>query len=149
MFAKLFTVVLAATAASAATIPRQTSEPPVLAEWSVANFNHGCSPGGCIATYNLTAPAGYVSGAPGFSVFCTPVYLRDAWQECEPVVTDAPEGSRVEVIWEAGEERELIYVKAAHIWYQGLTRYNATADTAVEPTTTTFRLPVHSLTAVL
>ena len=151
MFTNLFALVLAATAASTASIPRRASEPPSLADWSVTNFNHGCSPGGCIAAYNLSAPADYVAGAPGFAVFCTPVYIQNGWKECEPAsaVADGPAGSRVEAIWEMGEDQALIYVKAAHIWYEGETRYNATADTAIEPATTAFVLPVHSLSAVL
>lgn len=148
MFPNVFTLALAlaAAAASAASIPRRasSSEPPLsLADWSVTNFDHGCSPGGCVATYNLSAPAGYVGGAPGFAVSCAPVYIQGGWRACEPA------SSGVEAVWETGADQALIYVKAAHVWYQGETRYNATADTAVEPAATAFVLPVHSLSAVL
>ncbi|KAJ3938496.1 uncharacterized protein N0V96_011223 [Colletotrichum fioriniae] len=104
--------------------------------WSAQNYIWGCSPGGCSARFNISAPSGYSSGAPGFNVVCSPIYIQQGWVPClNPDNSPLGEGSQVFTIWTAGADRERMYLGVEHIYKRqedGLT-WNATAGTDILP----------------
>lgn len=132
-------------AANSAVAARQ-EEP--LAYWPASNFQEGCSPGGCIAGFNLTALAGYVSGAPAFNVFCHPIYIQQGWIDCDPVGEQAA-GSSVQSMWTDASERELIKLSVAHLWREGEASYNASGSVEIEATETSFEVPVLGVVGIL
>ncbi|KAI1406087.1 hypothetical protein F4819DRAFT_285606 [Hypoxylon fuscum] len=147
MFASFITVV-SALAASVAALPTAVQSREVYATWKATNFQEGCSPGGCIASFNITAPAGYVKDAPAFNVACHPIYIQQGWLECD-TIGEAAAGSSVESMWTGAEERENIKISVSHIWSQGEARYNASGNVEFPATTTSFEVPVTLITAVL
>ncbi|KAK1716023.1 hypothetical protein CaCOL14_003452 [Colletotrichum acutatum] len=104
--------------------------------WSAQNYIWGCSPGGCSARFNVSAPTGYSSGAPGFNVVCSPIYIQQGWVPClNPDNSPLSEDSQVFTIWTAGADRERMYLGVEHIYKRqedGLT-WNATAGTDILP----------------
>ncbi|KAI0138588.1 hypothetical protein F4776DRAFT_662959 [Hypoxylon sp. NC0597] len=147
MFASVFTLV-AALAASAVAAPAAVEARETYATWPATNWQEGCSPGGCRGTYDISAPAGYVSNAPAFNVHCHSTYIQEGWTKCDAVGEQA-EGSYVESMWTDASERELIKISVSHIWYQGEARYNASGSVEFQSGVTTFDVPVTQLTAVL
>ncbi|KAI1376856.1 hypothetical protein F4677DRAFT_418260 [Hypoxylon crocopeplum] len=147
MFASVVTVV-AALAASAAALPGAVNARETYATWTATNFEEGCSPGGCIASFNISAPAGYVEGAPAFNVACHPIYIQRGWVECD-AISELAAGSSVASLWNDASERELIKISVSHAWLQGEARYNASGSDEFAAGTTTFQVPVTSITAVL
>ncbi|KAI1384773.1 uncharacterized protein F4822DRAFT_373041 [Hypoxylon trugodes] len=141
MLASVITVV-AALAASATALPKQ-----VYASWPATNFDEGCSPGGCIASFNISAPADYVKGAPAFNVSCHPIYIQQGWVECD-VVGENQNGAFVRSMWSEATVREQIKISVSHVWNQGETRFNASGSIEIPSTSTSFGVPVTSLTAV-
>ncbi|KAI0150593.1 hypothetical protein GGR57DRAFT_472023 [Xylariaceae sp. FL1272] len=113
--------------ASAASIaPRQAAVIDVYFDGS--NFQEGCSPGGCIATFNLSTTADEASGMPAFNVFCHPVYIQQGFIDCDPV-TPYVEGQRVAAWWPDASVRENIKLVFEHIYPgQGNFQYNATGS---------------------
>ncbi|KAK7956698.1 uncharacterized protein PG986_005920 [Apiospora aurea] len=92
------------------------------AEWPAAHFAESCSPGGCFASFNISAPAGYVAGAPAFDVICHPVYARQDWRDCDNSggVEEAATGSsRVQSMKTDASRRGLVRISVAHIWAMG------------------------------
>ncbi|KAI1500733.1 hypothetical protein F5X99DRAFT_229904 [Biscogniauxia marginata] len=132
--------------ASAAVTAAPTAE--VYATWPATNFREGCSPGGCISSFNISAPAGYVKGMPAFNVACHPIYIQSGWLECDPVGEQAA-GSVVEALWTNTSQRELINISVAHIFIEGEKRTNASGFAEFTSGTTEFSLPVTSIIAVL
>ncbi|KAK1992753.1 hypothetical protein LX36DRAFT_684720 [Colletotrichum falcatum] len=105
--------------------------------WAAENYIWGCSPGGCSARFNISAPEGYAPGAPGFDVVCSPIYIQQGWLPCRnPDNSPVPDDSRVFSIWTAGADRERQYLGVSHI-YKSLTAdglsWNATAGTDFLP----------------
>ncbi|KAK2018416.1 hypothetical protein LZ32DRAFT_371703 [Colletotrichum eremochloae] len=104
--------------------------------WTAENYIWGCSPGGCSARFNISAPEGYTSGAPGFNVVCSPIYIQQGWVPCRnPDNSPIPEDSQVFSIWTAGADRERQYLGISHIYKRledGL-KWNATAGTDFVP----------------
>ncbi|KAI2623952.1 hypothetical protein GGS26DRAFT_215333 [Hypomontagnella submonticulosa] len=147
MLASVITVV-SALAASAAALPGAISARETYANWPATNFQEGCSPGGCIASFNISAPADYVKGAPAFNVACHPIYIQQGWIECD-AVSELADRSYVQSMWTDGSDRPLIKISVSHVWYQGEVRYNASGAVEFPATTTAFQVPVTSITAVL
>ncbi|KAI4859307.1 hypothetical protein F4820DRAFT_174281 [Hypoxylon rubiginosum] len=143
-----FITVVSALAASAAALPGAVGGRDVYAKWPAFNFQEGCSPGGCIASFNISAPAGYVAGAPAFNVACHPIYIQQGWLVCD-TISEATAGSSVESMWTGAEDRDNIKISVSHLWYQGETRYNASGNIEFAPGTTAFDIPVTLLSAVL
>ncbi|KAK1504370.1 uncharacterized protein CCOS01_16822 [Colletotrichum costaricense] len=104
--------------------------------WAAQNYIWGCSPGGCSARFNVSAPAGYSAGAPGFNVVCSPIYIQQGWVPClNPDNSPLGGDSQVFTIWTAGADRERMYLGVEHIYKRqedGLT-WNATAGTDILP----------------
>ncbi|CAJ2509745.1 Uu.00g056450.m01.CDS01 [Anthostomella pinea] len=142
-----FIAVLTALTATIAAFPHTTRN---AALGSATNFIEGCSPGGCIASFNITAPAGYVAGAPAYNVVCHPIYIQQGWLTCDAVGEQAA-GSTVQSMWTGASERELIKISVAHLFVDGETgaAKNASGFAEIEAGTTAFDVPVTSLTAVL
>ncbi|OHE99781.1 hypothetical protein CORC01_04917 [Colletotrichum orchidophilum] len=132
--------------ASAATTPPTTTGN---ASWSAQNYIWGCSPGGCSARFNISAPAGYSPGAPGFNVVCSPIYIQQGWLPClNPDNSPLGEDSQVFSIWTAGPDRERMYLGVEHLYKRqedGLS-WNATAGTNILPVQNmSFTFPVNTI----
>ncbi|OTA60733.1 hypothetical protein K449DRAFT_435132 [Hypoxylon sp. EC38] len=147
MLASVFTFV-AALAASATAAPAAVEARETYATWPATNWQEGCSPGGCRGTYDISAPAGYVDGAPAFNVHCHSTYIQEGWTQCDPVEPQT-DNSYVASMWTGASEREFIKISVAHIWYQGEARYNASGSVEFKSGVTTFDVPVTQITAVL
>ncbi|KAI0010217.1 hypothetical protein F4779DRAFT_578577 [Xylariaceae sp. FL0662B] len=146
-----FVTVFSALAATAAALPHAGSieaRNKTLAVWPVTEFSEGCSPGGCISSFDIKAPAGYVAGAPAFNVQCHPIYIQKGWVECD-AVGEQPANSYVESMWSEASERELIKISVAHIWTEGEARYNASGFVETKSGVASFELPVTQITGVL
>ncbi|EFQ32723.1 hypothetical protein CGRA01v4_09340 [Colletotrichum graminicola] len=120
--------------------------------WTAENYIWGCSPGGCSARFNISAPEGYTSGAPGFNVVCSPIYIQQGWVPCRnPDNSPISEDSQVFSIWTAGADRDRQYLGVSHI-YKNLDdslTWNATAGTDFLPVTNmSIIFPVNTITAV-
>ncbi|TDZ38602.1 hypothetical protein C8035_v005792 [Colletotrichum spinosum] len=104
---------------SAAAIHRRFDfQPNENAYWLAHDYKWGCSPGGCSANFNLVGKEGYASGAPGFDVVCSPIYVQRSWVEC--LTQDGrplSETSKVYAVWQEGPDNELHYLNAAHVFY--------------------------------
>lgn len=66
---------------------RQTNGPGDLSnfefpEWTVTNFDGGCSPGGCLTFFEMSSPATHTG--PGISARCEVRGDRPGWQACTP-----------------------------------------------------------------
>ncbi|KAI1413662.1 hypothetical protein F5Y13DRAFT_189097 [Hypoxylon sp. FL1857] len=147
MLASVFTFV-AALAATAAATPAAVEARETYATWPAINWHEGCSPGGCRGQFNISAPAGYVQGAPAFNVHCYTTYIQQGWTQCV-AIGDQAAGSYVESVWPMASQRELINIGVSHIWTEGEARYNASGSVEFESTATTFDVPVTLLSAVL
>ncbi|KAI0835686.1 hypothetical protein F5Y06DRAFT_124343 [Hypoxylon sp. FL0890] len=147
MFASVFTFV-AALAASAAASPVAVEARETFATWPATNWVEGCSPGGCRGNFNISAPAGYVKGAPAFNVHCHSTYIQGGWTECD-AIGDQAAGSYVESLWPEASKRELIKISVSHMWTQGEATYNASGSVEFESGVSTFEVPVTLLSAVL
>ncbi|TPX17807.1 uncharacterized protein E0L32_002908 [Thyridium curvatum] len=146
----LTALVASAAAAPSSNDARQAQ--PIGVNWPVVGFTEGCSPGGCIANYQVSAPAGYLKGAPGFNVTCSPIYIQKGWVDCVPNgdgSASAADGSLVQAVWYGAENRDDILVTVAHIWTQGIQRTNATAWKAIQPPQSDFDVPVMQISAVV
>ncbi|KAI2613232.1 hypothetical protein GGR54DRAFT_329631 [Hypoxylon sp. NC1633] len=139
--------VISAFAASAAALPGAVGVRDAPATWTATGFEEGCSPGGCIASFNISAPAGYITGAPAFNVECHPIYIQQGWITCDANDAEAT-GSSVSSMWTDASERELIKISVSHIWTSGEVRYNASGFDEFAAGTQTFQVPVSSITAV-
>ncbi|KAK8105807.1 uncharacterized protein PG998_003720 [Apiospora kogelbergensis] len=153
MFTSIATIIstIAVTAAAlpSSAITAQESRP--FAEWPATNFIEGCSPGGCVAAFNISAPAGYITAAPAFNVACHPIYIQQGWLNCDVVGEPGPNPtSHVQSMWTEASQRELIKISVAHVWTDGRgQRTNATGSVEVVPGTVGFDVPVTLITAVL
>ncbi|OBR08502.1 hypothetical protein CH63R_07267 [Colletotrichum higginsianum IMI 349063] len=127
-------------AAAAVSERRQLDNGPRAPEvvWAAENYIWGCSPGGCSSRFNISAPDGYIPGAPGFNVVCSPIYIQQGRVPCRnPDNSPLPpsNGSQVFSIWTAGADRERQYLGVSHIYKRledGRT-WNATAGTDFLP----------------
>ncbi|KAK1985436.1 hypothetical protein LZ30DRAFT_584161 [Colletotrichum cereale] len=120
--------------------------------WAAENYIWGCSPGGCSSRFNISAPEGYTSGAPGFNVVCNPIYIQQGWVPCRnPDNSPVSQDSQVFSIWTAGADRERQYLGVSHIYKRredGLT-WNSTAGTDFLPVMNmSIIFPVNTITAV-
>ncbi|KFY44055.1 hypothetical protein V494_01661 [Pseudogymnoascus sp. VKM F-4513 (FW-928)] len=125
----------AATCTSAFAIPQHQSRAtcPDIPTFQATNYEYGCSPGGCSSNFNVTAAAGYRTGAPGFNVVCSPIFIQQLWVPCRNTDgSELPADSRVESIWTDGPDRERQFLGVAHIYQRddGKT-VNATARTDI------------------
>ncbi|KAI1803504.1 hypothetical protein F4811DRAFT_553735 [Daldinia bambusicola] len=136
-------------AASVAAAPNVAAR-EVYATWPANNFEMKCfHPGGCTASFDINAPAGYTKDAPAFNVICHPLSAKqDGKPNCEPV-RDMPEGSYVDSIWEEASTFDGVKVTVFHVWNEGETRYNASGSAEFPSDTKGFMVQVTSLTAVL
>ncbi|KAI1264557.1 hypothetical protein F5Y18DRAFT_427686 [Xylariaceae sp. FL1019] len=128
MYASLITATtgLLSLASAASIAPRQAAVVDVY--FNGSNFQEGCSPGGCLATFNLTAAADEASGMPAFDVFCHPVYIQQGFIDCD-AVTPYAAGQRVAAWWPDASVRENIKLVFEHIYPgQGDFQYNATGS---------------------
>ncbi|GKT42577.1 uncharacterized protein ColSpa_02758 [Colletotrichum spaethianum] len=118
--------------------------------WEAKNYIWGCSPGGCSSRFNISSSGGYISGAPGFNVVCSPIYIQQGWVPCRnPDNSPLPEDSQVFSIWTAGADRERQYLGVSHIYKRpedSLT-WNATARTDFLPVQNmSIAFPVNTVT---
>ncbi|KAH9887423.1 hypothetical protein F4778DRAFT_426075 [Xylariomycetidae sp. FL2044] len=137
-------------AAGVTALPRSVqASRQTLASWPATNFVEGCSPGGCIASFNISAPAGYVEGAPAFDVTCHPIYIQQGWLDCD-VVSGGDGDSVVQSMWTGASEFELIKISVAHLFSSSSsgTRYNASGSVEFPGGTTSFDVPVTNFSAV-
>ena len=153
MLTSVFTV-LSAIVATTAALPNPVitaRDPQPYAEWLATNFVEGCSPGGCIASFNISAPAGYLPKAPAFNVSCHPIYIQQGWLTCDTVGEAGPNPtSYVQSMWTDASQRELIKISVAHIWTDERgQRTNASGSVEIVPGTIGFDVPVTLISAVL
>ncbi|KAI1474309.1 hypothetical protein F4774DRAFT_430004 [Daldinia eschscholtzii] len=141
--------IVSALAASVAAVPDIAAR-EVYATWPADNFELKCfHPGGCTATFNINAPAGYVGNAPAFSAVCHPLSAeQNGTPNCE-AVTDVASGSYLESLWEEASADDRVKLTVFHVWNEGETRYNASGSVEFPASSTSFEVPVTSLTAVL
>ncbi|KAI5926531.1 hypothetical protein F4810DRAFT_707619 [Camillea tinctor] len=142
------TSIIAAIAAFVASATVAAAPSNVYASWPATDFGEGCSPGGCIASFNISAWDGYVQGMPAFDVVCHPVYIQSGWRECEPVGEQAA-GSVVEAIWTEASQREYIRISVAHILTEGEKSTNASGWVEFASGTTDFEILVTSVFTLL
>ncbi|GJC82660.1 hypothetical protein ColLi_05498 [Colletotrichum liriopes] len=120
--------------------------------WGAENYIWGCSPGGCSSRFNISAAEGYSSGAPGFNVVCSPIYIQQGWVPCRnPDNSPLPADSQVFSIWTAGADRERQYLGVSHIYkrHEDSLTWNATARTDFLPVQNmSITFPVNTLTIV-
>ncbi|RYO95143.1 hypothetical protein DL764_007745 [Monosporascus ibericus] len=134
---KSITVAVSALAASAAALPRTNTagikfrQQEPLGYWPATHFREACSPGGCISSFELTAPEGYHGNAPGFNVHCHPKV-----------------GSRVQAIWTEASEREHLNISVSHTWTEPTTAYNASGAIEVGPGVSSFEVPILRITGI-
>ncbi|KAJ0159316.1 hypothetical protein CTA2_9935 [Colletotrichum tanaceti] len=130
--------------------------PPVEIVWPVENYVWGCSPGGCSARFNISAPDGYLPGAPGFDAVCSPIYIQQGWVPCRNPDNTPPSSngsSRVFSIWTAGPDRDRQYLGVSHVYTRledGRT-WNATAGTdflPVQNMSIAFPVTTHAIVGV-
>lgn len=95
--------IITATAALAASAMAVPVEPRASATWQATNVKSQVAHITVGATFDLNVPAGYVSGAPAFSVTCAISILDDAGRI--PCTFKGPQaaGSKVEADWYASE----------------------------------------------
>lgn len=62
--------------------------------FQVHRFGVGCSPGGCITRVIVSAPAGYLLGAPAFNATCQATGATLDWVQCDQAGAEG-EGSTV------------------------------------------------------
>ncbi|KAK8128148.1 hypothetical protein PG984_009256 [Apiospora sp. TS-2023a] len=158
MLASITALISAAALAAAApgssppSLATRQQEAP-LAKWPAINFSAGCAPhaGGCIALFNISAPAGYIARAPAFAVTCHPlVPQKGFWLNCDDHTDPANPSSHVETTWGDGSQGDLIKVSVAHIWTEASgQRNNASGSAEIDGGMATFEVPVTMLTAVL
>ncbi|KAK7927666.1 hypothetical protein PG985_004664 [Apiospora marii] len=156
----MFTSIIAVLSAAALAAAAPSSSPALaarqeapFAKWPAINFSGGCAPnaGGCIALFNISAPAGYVARAPAFAATCHPlVNQKGVWLDCDDHMEPASPRSHVETTWADGSRAGLIQVSVAHIWTEASgQRNNASGSAEINGGMATFEVPVTMLTAVL
>ncbi|KAI1323168.1 hypothetical protein F5Y16DRAFT_351602 [Xylariaceae sp. FL0255] len=93
------------------------------------NFEEGCSPGGCEASFNLTANADSATGMPGFDVVCHPIYIQQGFVTCD-AVTPLKDKEIVASWWTEASVEENIKLVFEHIWLapDGNNKYNASGS---------------------
>lgn len=75
-----------------ATLPHRRQQPDdpsgldhfVFPQWEIKDFDAGCSPGGCIMTFNFTSSE-TASGPPPLDASCDIDSARPDWQSCTPL----------------------------------------------------------------
>ncbi|KAI1324706.1 hypothetical protein F5Y16DRAFT_380133 [Xylariaceae sp. FL0255] len=105
-----------------------------------SQWDEGCSPGGCVATFNLTASPDESFGMPGFNVSCAPIGGRD-FANCKAVSPlEAGESVASRYIFLSDDEEETVKLYLEHIWLapNGYYSYNASGSIA---------LPAHGTTS--
>lgn len=70
---------------------RQASDPGnldnfIYPEWAITNFDGGCSPGGCILTFNMSSPA--TASEPAITASCNVDGDELDWQQCASTPSD-------------------------------------------------------------
>ncbi|RYP25046.1 hypothetical protein DL767_008515 [Monosporascus sp. MG133] len=151
---KSITVAVSALAASAAALPRTNTadlkfrQQEPLGYWPATDFREACSPGGCISSFELTAPEGYYGNAPGFNVHCHPIFIQQQWTDCDPV-GEQKVGSRVQAMWTEASEREHLKISVSHAWTEEpTTAYNASGAIEVGPGVSSFEVPILLITGI-
>lgn len=149
MYKSIIVSALAATAAALPHAARQAEEP--LAFWPATDFVATCvEQDQCQASFGLSAPAGYVDGAPAFEVVCNPGLNQGAWVACEDVSAEgAAEGSSVHAQWSGADAQSSTNLALSHLYRQGEASYNASGLAATEVGATAFDIPVLTVTGVL
>ena len=85
MLSKFTALILLATSASAATLPRSADW-----TWDVTDFSSVCSASACRYSFNVSAPAG-PSGQPALDAeFCSGTSLQGGYKSCSVVGIDVP-----------------------------------------------------------
>jgi hypothetical protein len=119
--------------------------PATAAIFHITDYLVGCSPGGCVNSYNVTTPQGYVAGAPAFNVSCVAILGRYDWHECTP---NSPSqlNSTVASNYDAGSAYELTRLWVSHQFRDGSKMWNVTAyaEVARFQENRTYDLPVVS-----
>ncbi|KAI0181138.1 hypothetical protein GGR52DRAFT_20628 [Hypoxylon sp. FL1284] len=136
-----FITVTAGLAASVAAWPAALGGREVLGNWHMLNFQEACSPGGCVATFNISAPTGYVEGAPAFNVSCHPIYIQRGWMDCDNLAS-AANGSMVQSMWTGATDRDDIKISVSHLWLEGSAMWNTSGNIEFAPGITSFNIPV-------
>ncbi|KAI1342928.1 hypothetical protein F5Y15DRAFT_412600 [Xylariaceae sp. FL0016] len=115
MYATLFTTITALAASALATpvAPRQVAV--IDTYFNGNNFQEGCSPGGCEASFNLSSAADEASGMPAFNVVCHPIYGQKNYVNCIPNVP-LQDGETVAAWWYDAADRDDIGLQVSHIW---------------------------------
>ncbi|RYO77966.1 hypothetical protein DL766_007208 [Monosporascus sp. MC13-8B] len=150
---KSIIIAVSALAASAAALPRTNTadlkfrQQEPLGYWPATDFREACTPGGCMSSFELTAPEGYYGNAPGFNVHCHSVSIPQPWTDCDPV-GEQKVGSTVQAMWTEVSEREhKIFV--SHTWTEEPTAaYNASGAIEVGPGASSFEVPILSITGI-
>lgn len=126
--------------------------------WTITNFDGGCSPGGCIVTFNISSPA-TASGPPAVGAGCKVNGDRQEWQACAPLpdtsssddipFTITSDGDRVtnSTVWAMPEPAVDAFVVSLQHRYAStglnVTRlYNVTGNVTVD--FETVRMPVNT-----
>jgi hypothetical protein len=145
--------VVTATVTSAITIqePVQATIPALSPRGSSLIFTAtdrriGCSPGGCLSSYNISATENYIPNVPGFSFRCFAVNGRQSFEECTaltPVELGASLWNKV-----VGITMQTDLITVYHTFVRGGLRWNVTASGEVDHNASTFTVPVIDLSVL-
>ncbi|KAI3324432.1 hypothetical protein HD806DRAFT_68631 [Xylariaceae sp. AK1471] len=97
MHASFFPIAIAALAASAAAVPLDTR---AYATWSATDVQTQVAHITIGVHFRITAPAGYIAGAPAFDVNCTPSYIAQFGSKTCTFNGPQAAGSKVEATFD-------------------------------------------------
>ncbi|KAG2413285.1 hypothetical protein HFD88_002474 [Aspergillus terreus] len=131
----LLAVALSTLAAAVPVTPGARADSPSLT-WHVSNFDTGCSPGGCVYTFNIFGVAS--QNTPGFNTHCngtTTTSDGDDYALCDDKHVKAQVVAKPYPVWN---------VKAQHSWFtnQGEAEFFALGQTNVTSSIKNFTIPV-------
>ncbi|GES57049.1 dual specificity phosphatase catalytic domain protein [Aspergillus terreus] len=135
----LLAVALSTLAAAVPVTPGARADSPSLT-WHVSNFDTGCSPGGCVYTFNISGVAS--QNTPGFNTHCngtTTTSDGDEYTLCDDKHVKAQVVTKPYPVWN---------VKAQHSWFtnQGQAEFFALGQTNVTSSIKNFTIPVTEVT---
>ncbi|KAL5363498.1 hypothetical protein BJX96DRAFT_167529 [Aspergillus floccosus] len=141
-FTSLLAVALSTLAAAVPVTPGARADSPSLT-WHVSNFDTGCSPGGCVYTFNIFGVAS--ENTPGFNTHCngtTTTSDGDEYTLCDDKHVKAQVVTKPYPVWN---------VKAQHSWFtnQGQAEFFALGQTNVTSSMKNFTIPVTEVSDII
>lgn len=137
--AKLTTTLLSTLLSTTTALPQTVVNPGGITDWSVTNFQLGCSPGGCTYSFNISGPATPDVG-PAFATPCSGTDVQNKLVACE---NEPDHGVYANLV--PTKDRGLVLVVNRYgnevNGNNGIMSGNATAAPAGEPAYSSFVVP--------